>query len=75
MGLALGPRTMLGWTLLGVAAGLSIGCVRFAVLAVYWPHGRGLLWYFVFGFLDTVVVAGVTGAVIGALTHRSRPRP
>lgn len=75
MELALGPRTMLGWTFLGVAAGLSIGCVRFAVLAVYWPHGRGLFWYFVFGFLDTLVVASVTGAVIGALTHRSRPRP
>ena len=68
------PRTLLGWTLLGVAIGLMIGCVRLAALLIYWPHGRGILWYFVFGFLDTVVVAGITGTVIGLIVRRSQSR-
>jgi hypothetical protein len=65
-------RPLLRWTLTGIAAGLLIGCVRLTVLAAYWPHGRGLLWYFVFGFLDTVIIAGAAGAAVGVLIRRSR---
>jgi len=65
-------RPVLYWTLAGIAAGLLIGCIRLTVLAAYWPHGRGLLWYFVFGFLDTVIIAGAVGAIVGALLRRQR---
>ncbi|HEV8441101.1 MAG TPA: hypothetical protein VGT40_23680 [Methylomirabilota bacterium] len=66
------PRSLVGWTLLGAGIGLLIGCVRLAILAAYWPHGRKLLWYFVFGFLDTVIIAAIAGAVIGVLVRQSR---
>ena len=65
-------RPLLRWTLLGIGTGLVIGCVRLTVLVLYWPHGRGLLWYFVFGFLDTVIIAGVIGATVGVMIRRSR---
>ncbi len=64
-------RPLLFYTLVGTGAGLLIGCVRLTVLALYWPHVRGLLWYFVFGFLDTVIIAGMIGAGIGAVLRRS----
>src|SRR5262249_20581114 len=66
----LSPNPVFHWTGLGLAAGMSIGLARLAVVAAVWPHSGPLISYFALGCVNTIAAGVAIGAVIGLTVRR-----